>query len=238
MATMNNAIATPEWLEKAARTEAPASTDRVPLTQPTRTPTPPIDLKPASRLPAEVSVETKKPTDETDVHRRGYDAAALLPSTVVLGLITVSVVMFIRPFVPERYIAEFTTLPLLGLWAGQIVRGGYRLFKFRYRLTSQNLYRERGRLYSSDEPLNLATISKVEVQRTRVQFLMGVGDVIVHSEESSNRPPFDMSGVRWPKTFAALIESTASTARERTVLGGKAVVTPLPGRSTPLSVTR
>ena len=105
MATMNNPTATPEWLEKAARTEAPATTDRVPLVQPTRTPTPPIDLRPASRLPAEVSVEAKKTTDETDVHRRGYDAAALLPSTVILGLVTVAVVMFIRPFVAERYVA-------------------------------------------------------------------------------------------------------------------------------------
>jgi len=238
MATMNNPTATPEWLEKAARTEAPASTDRVPLVQPTRTPTPPIDLKLASRLPTEISVEAKNPTDETDVHYRGYDAAALLPSTTVLGLITVAVVMFIRPFVPERYIAEFTTLPLLALWAGQIVRGGYRLFKFRYRLTTQNLYRERGRLYPSDEPLDLTTVSKVEVQRTRVQFLMGVGDVIVHLDESSNRLPLDMSGVRWPKTFAALIESTVAAAREQTVIAAKAAFATLQARSTLPSVTR
>ena len=203
MATTNNSTATPEWLEQAARTEAPATIDRVPLTLPTRTPTPPIDLKPASRLGTTPTLPTPFPTEETDVHRRSYDAAALLPSTVVLGLVTVAVVMFIRPFVAEQYIAEFTTLPLLALWAGQIVRGGYRLFQFRYRLTSQKLYRERGRLYPSDEPLDLATINRVEVQRTRVQFLMGVGDVVVHAEESSNRPPMDMSGIRWPKTFAA-----------------------------------
>jgi hypothetical protein len=195
-------------------------------------------LKPASRLGPAPTLPTPSTAEETDVHRRGYDAAALLPSTVILGLITVAVVMFVRPFVAERYIAEFTTLPLLALWAGQIVRGGYRLFKFRYRLTSQKLYRERGGLYPSDEPLDLATINKVEVQRTRVQFLMGVGDVVVHSEESSNRPPLDMSGVRWPKTFAALIESTAEMARERTVSVGKAVVATPPARSTLPSVTR
>jgi hypothetical protein len=238
MATMNNPTATPEWLEKAARTEAPATTDRVLLVQPTRTPTPPIDLKPASRLSPMPTIPTPTTTDETDVHRRGYDAAALLPSTVILGLVTVAVVMFIRPFVSERYVAEFTTLPLLALWAGQVVRGGYRLFKFRYRLTSRNLYLERGGLYPSDEPLDLATVSKVEVLRTRVQFLMGVGDVIVHSEESSNRPPLDMPGVRWPKKFAALIESTAATARERTVVAAEAVVTSPPARSTTPSVTQ
>jgi hypothetical protein len=238
MATMNNPAVTPEWLEKAARTEAPATADRVPLVQPTRTPTPPIDLKPASRLPAETSVEAEKPTNEADVHVRGYDAAALLPSTIVLGLITVAVVMFIRPFVPERYIAEFTTLPLLGLWAGQMVRGGYRLFKFRYRLTTQNLYRERGRLYPNDEPLDLTTVSKVEVRRTRVQFLMGVGDVIVHSEESLKRLPLDMSGVRWPKTFAALIESTVAAAREQTVIAAKAAFATLQARSALPSVKR
>ena len=145
--------------------------------------------------------------------------------------------MFIRPFMPERFMGEFTTLPLLALWAGQVVRGGYRLWAFRYRLTSRKLYRERGRLYPTDEPLDLATISKVEVERTRIQFFMGVGDVVVHSEESSKRPPMDLSGVRWPKKFAALIESTAATARESTVTAGK-VAAPLTARSAPPSVTR
>jgi hypothetical protein len=202
MATANNPAATPEWLEEAARIEAPAATDRIALTPSSAKK---IDLKPATL------------NGETDVHRRGYDAAALLPSTVVLGLITAGVVTFIRPFVPARWATEFVTMPLMALWAGQIIRGGYRLWAYRYELTSRRLMRRRGRLYPADEPLDLANLGRVEIRRTRTQMMLGVGDVVVVPEESSGRSPLDLPGIRWPKKFAALMESTAATARELAV---------------------
>jgi hypothetical protein len=217
MATTNNPTATPDWLEQAARTEAPGTHDRVALTTPISSKTPQIDLKPTSRLGASSPAESSSSNEETDVHRRGYDAAALLPSTVMLGLATAGVVTFIRPFVPARFVTECVTLPLIALWAGQVIRCGYRLWAYRYVLTSRRLLCDRGRLYPKDEALELANVGRVEIRRTRTQLLLGVGDVVVMAEESLGRPPLELPGIRSPKKFTALIESTAAAAREEAV---------------------
>jgi hypothetical protein len=217
MATTNNPTATPDWLAKAAQGETPGALDRVALTPPSKTTTPSIDVRPISRLGAGALPSPTPASDENDVHRRGYDPAALMPSTIVLGLFTVGVVTILRPFVPGRWSVELVTMPLLALWAGQIFRVGYRLFAYRYRLTSRRLYRERGRLYPREEPLELANVGRVEVRQTRWQLKSGVGDVVVVPEESSGRPVLDLAGVRGPKEFAALIESTTAAAREDAV---------------------
>jgi len=217
MATTNPATATPEWLEQAARAAVPPTLDRVALTSPSSSKTPPIDLNPKSR-PGNVAAETSTSADEgIRLYRCGYDAAALLPSTAILGLVTAGVVTFIRPFVAARFVTELVTLPLLALWFVQVIRCGYRLRSYRYTLTSRSLQRRRGVLYPKDEPLELAKVGQVEVRRTRTQLVLGIGDVVVTAEASSGRPPLDFAGVRWPKKLAELIETTAAAAREEAV---------------------
>jgi membrane protein YdbS with pleckstrin-like domain len=217
MATTNNSTATPEWLEQAARGAAPATHDRVALTSPSANKTPPIDLKPKPRPGVGTPEESNSADEEIRLYRCSYDAAALLPSTTILGLVTAGVVTFIRPFVPARFVTEFVTLPLLALWFVQVIRCGYRLRSYRYTLTSRSLQRRRGLLYPKDEPLSLAKVGQVEIRRTRTQLVLGIGDVVVTAEESSGRSPLDFAGVRWPKKFAGLIESTAAAAREEAV---------------------
>jgi hypothetical protein len=167
--------------------------------------------------------------NETDVHRRSFDGAALLPSTVALGLLTVGVVTLAKPFVPARFVTELISLPILALWTGLIIFGGYRMWAYRYRMTSHRLFRDRGRLYPADEPLELSRISKVEVRQSRLQDWLDVGDVIVTPEESSGRQPFELTGVRWPEKLAALIETTAAAGRDRSVKSA---------RSSPPTATR
>lgn len=226
MAANENPIATPEWLERAAKTELPAAFDRIALS-PTARPVAEIlqsvaapKAAPAA-TPKPARQETRPPSakafDETDVHRRSFDAAALVPSTVILGLFTLAAVTLAKPFVPARFVTELVSLPLLALWTGQIIFGGYRMFAYRYRMTSRRLFCERGRLYPADEPLELSTISKVEVRQTRLQDWLDVGDVIVTPEESSGRPAIELTGVRWPEKLAALIETTAAAGRDRSV---------------------
>ena len=115
---------------------------------------------------------------------------------------------------PTAFLTDYVTLPLAALWTGQFVRAGYRLLAYRCRLTSTQFARFRGPLYPRDEPLELSQIGRVEVRRTILQIVLGVGDVIVTPEESSGRSPLGVSGVRGPKKFAALIESTVAAARE------------------------
>jgi Bacterial PH domain len=217
MATTNPATATPEWLEQASRAAVPPTLDRVALSSPSSSKSPSIDLNSKPR-PSAATANASTPADEgIRLYRCGYDAAALLPSTAILGLVTAGVVTFVRPFVAARFVTEFVTLPLLALWFVQIIRCGYRLHSYRYTLTSRSLQRRRGVLYPKDEPLELAKIGQVEIRRTRTQLVLGVGDVVVTAEESSGRAPLDFAGVRWPKKFAGLIETTAAAAREEAV---------------------
>jgi hypothetical protein len=232
MAANEKPIATPEWLERAAQTELPAAFDRVALSPTARpvaeilervalTSSPAAATKPARPEPKSARPDSRpsntKLENETDVHRRSLDGAALLPSTVGLGLLTLGMVTLAKPFVPARFVTELISLPILALWTGLIIFGGYRMWAYRYRMTSHRLFRERGRLYPADEPLELSLISKVEVRQSRLQDWLDVGDVIVTPEESSGRPPFELTGVRWPEKLAALIETTAAAGRDRSV---------------------
>src|SRR5207248_2905924 len=111
-------------------------------------------------------------------------------------------------------VVEAVYAPLAALWAGQIIRAGYRLLAYRYRLTSRRLFRERGRLYPPEEPLDLAIVARVEVSQPLFARLLGVGTVNVMPEEASGRPAVGLPGVRRPRALAAAIEQAAQAARE------------------------
>jgi hypothetical protein len=212
----------PAWLEAAAKLDAIAA-DRVPL-GPTR-------LVPASQVDADGLAGEETPArlpaapvalpnavaearEEVDLGWHGYDAGALLPGTLVLSVLTAGALLELRRLVPPSMVVEVVYAPLAALWAGQVIRLAYRLLAYRYRLTNRRLLRERGRLYPPEEPLDLATVARVEVSQPLFDRLLGVGTVNVVPEEASGRPAVELPGVRRPQVLAAAVEQAAQAARE------------------------
>src|SRR5438067_2117877 len=87
----------PAWLEAAAKLDAIAA-DRVPLgptlsapASPVEADAPAVEAPPRSRLPAAPAALPDRPAparEELDLGWHGYDAGALLPGTLVLGVLT------------------------------------------------------------------------------------------------------------------------------------------------------
>lgn len=117
---------------------------------------------------------------------------------------------------------EIVYAPLAALWAGQFVRAAYRLLAYQYRLTTRRLFRQRGSLYPPEEPLDLATVARVEVQQSFAGRLARVGAVCVVPEEASGRLAVELAGVRRPRELAAKIEAAAQAARAGNVMIGQA----------------
>lgn len=221
MAATTGTITPPAWLETAAKADPAPALDRVPLSTAAVKPPPPAPvpafenrLKP--KTPA-VVVPPVAPGGESVLRWRGFDAAALAPGTLTLGLITATALCFIAPFVPAHWRTETIMAPLGAIWAGHLVRGGYRLLTFRCLLTTRRLFHSRGPLYPRDEAMDLATVARVEVRQSFWQKLLGVGDLDIVPEESSGRSSIELPGLRWPKAFATLIETTSKAAREGTI---------------------
>jgi hypothetical protein len=224
----------PAWLEAAARLDALID-ERVPLAPPPDPPPPvddapdeedllPAEPEPQPRLSAAPVVVPEMPADpadareETDLGWYGYAAVALLPSTAALGLLTAGALWKLRPLLPPGLVAEAVYAPLAALWAGQAFRLAYRLLAYSYRLTTRRLFRDRGRLYGPEEPLDLATVAQVELNQTVADRLVGVGTVIVVPEEAVGRPPVELIGVYRPRLLAARIEEAALAARAGNVV--------------------
>jgi hypothetical protein len=214
----------PSWLEAAARLDALMG-DKVPLAtaQPTAV-TPPADVEtvapelpaPTRRIAAPIVVPDvgQRRRDEVDQGWYGYSAMALLPSTLFLGMLTAAALSELPRLVPAKIVVEVLYAPLAALWAGQIIRAAYRVFAYSYRLTNRRLFRERGRLYPAEEPIDLAVVARVDVKKAR----LGVGTVCVIPEESSGRAAVELTGVRRPRMLAAAVEQAARAAREGNVV--------------------
>lgn len=211
--------AAPAWLEAAARSAETVSADRVPLDQ--NAPVPAAKMKPRSALePNPVALLSPTPADERDLAFCEYDPRTLLPSSVVLAGVTVALMVIATPLMPATLRTELLIAPLAALWLVQLVRWGYRLMAFDYRLTSHHLIRRLGRLYPLDEPMALATVARVVVRRSPFDRLAGTGTVRVFLE-SADRPPLAMPGIRQPWAFAAQIEMAVQKARERNVVAAR-----------------
>jgi hypothetical protein len=177
-------------------------------------------------MPPAVVVPASSPTEEVDLAWHGYSAAALVPSTVTLAAVTAGVILMLRPLVPMWVLHEAADAPLAALWLLQAVRAIYRLFGYDYRLTTRRLFRDHGRLYPPDAPMDLATVVRAEVRQSWIGRLAGVGTVRVIPEEATpGQPAVELAGVRRPKVLAARIEEAATAAREANVTVGKAELT-------------
>lgn len=112
--------------------------------------------EPRSRMvPAAFSIPKPVAAEEGELAWHGYSAQALLPSTVALAVVTAGIIVGLRPLVPAWVVHEGADAPLAALWIFQAFRAGYRLVGYNYRLTTRRLFRDRGRLYPPEGPVDL-----------------------------------------------------------------------------------
>lgn len=204
MAAINPPNST-DWLDAADRVKLPDAPDRIVL--------------PSSGKSQPEAVAQAAPPEPSN--RAGFSLCALWPSTIVLTGVSVAAVVYLRPLVRSSFVLEAIWAPLAAIWAGQIVRGLYRRYAYDYRLSETTVARRRGPLYPRDEPLQLAIVGAVDVRRTLLERILGVGSVVVQPEESSGRPALELTGVRQPGAFAKRIEDAVSIARAAVVKSAK-----------------
>jgi hypothetical protein len=240
--------APPTWLEAAAKLDALIG-DKVPLSAALTEPAEEVDEEAAElrepdapareigsiagasgsgrltkpRITPPLVVAPAAPSsEEVELAWHGYSAAALVPSTIALAALSAGVILALRPLVPTWVLHEAADAPLAALWLLQAIRAGYRLFGYNYRLTTRRLFRDRGRLYPPDAPVELATVVRAEVRQSLIGRLAGVGTIRVIPEDVTlNWPAVDLIGVRRPKVLAARIEEAAVAAREANVTVGR-----------------
>ena len=167
-----------------------------------------------------------QPAEEDVLFRTGYHGRTLLPSTIVLLALTIGGPIAVGQYVPPAWRVTAFSLPLAALWLVQLIRCGYRVLAFDYRLTERHLVRRRGWLYPAEAPLELATVGRVVSRRWPLGWLTGTGCVRV-SPEDDQKAQVVLTGVRRPKAFATQIDEAARTARERNVVTAKVSTTPV-----------
>jgi hypothetical protein len=184
-------------------------------------PRPPAEAQPRPRItpPVVIPAPAGDAAEETDLAWQGYAPFALLPSTLALAAATAVVTLAVRPFVPARVLHEAVDAPLAAAWLLVLVPAAYRLMAYNYRLTTRRLFRERGRLYTPEPPLDLATVVTVAAEQSRFERWLGVGTVRAVAE---NGPPWALTGVRRPALLADMICDAAKATREGNITAARA----------------
>src|SRR5262249_46634017 len=98
------------------------------------------------------------------------------------------------------------------IWLWQLLRWGYRVLTFSYRLTTRRLLLERNFFNSGMRAIDLRHIAKVLVERHRLERRLGVGQVnIVCDRGPIAEAAF--AGVYDPDRVASLISSAVQQVR-------------------------
>lgn len=150
---------------------------------------------------------------EHDVWWGSYAGSAMVPSFVLCGVVTASIVLltgsgyllFGLGGKEMRYTAYALIAPL---WLFQFLRWLYRVGSFNYRLTSRRLFRSRGFLYPVEEAVLLADVTQVVVEQTLWERRFRIGSVRIFREKKG-LPSLVLEGVREPERIAVEIQTRA-----------------------------
>jgi len=166
---------------------------------------------------------TPESIQETDAWWGSYSGWTMIPSMVICLGLTALIVWGSWKLLDKSWV-QLSILTLTGaLWFLQAFRWCYRVFGFNYRVTTHRLFQSKGFLYQDVVEIDLAKIIKVEVQRRPHELLVGVGDLRV-SLEGSSQDKVILQGISRPRQVAEQISSLTSQARERLVTAGSVSV--------------
>jgi hypothetical protein len=137
----------------------------------------------------------------------------MLPSFGVCLLATAVIAWLVWRFVPPGWVKP-AFVGLAGLvWLIQAVRWGLRFFGMNYRVTNRRLFHHWGFLDSMKDQVELASVSQVLVRSSWYEKLVGVGQVILLLDNTSQKPVI-LKGVKRPGRVAERIRVWVKQARE------------------------
>lgn len=178
----------------------------------------PPALQPADSTDATVEV-TGKPAasdQEMDIWWGGYAGRTMLPSFFICALLTAGFIWLawllgkIYDLDPDH--ARHLYYGMTGLvWLVQLMRWGYRLACFQYRLTSRRLFWSQGKLYPRVPPVDLALVEEVTLDQSFIEHLLRVGRIRLTVEDRPHR--IILSGVARPERIVRLIEKQVEHQR-------------------------
>jgi membrane protein YdbS with pleckstrin-like domain len=149
---------------------------------------------------------------QTDLSWRGYSGWAMLPSIIVCGAMSITLLTGswfsdeMRLFGQEagRFIFFAITF---AIWAGLLLPWFYRGATYIYRLTPQYLFLDRGFLYGPQPPIELAKVARVDWGSNALCRFFGVGRVVVGIDDAV---PITLPGIWRPAAFAEEIEAAVN----------------------------
>jgi hypothetical protein len=135
--------------------------------------------KKAATKPAPAPAKSANPEEWTG----SYSGRAMAPSLILcLGLSILAVWLAVR-YIPSDWCLEFLGATIGGLWLLHLVRWGYRVSSYRYRLTREHLHLHRGLLYGRPVSVPRTQILRVSVSANLVERVLGVGRIVVEVQE-------------------------------------------------------
>jgi membrane protein YdbS with pleckstrin-like domain len=174
----------------------------------------PADQAAADFQPPEPNIKPA-PAQETDVWWGSYSAWTMTPSLLLCIGLTALIAWGSWQLLPRGWV-QLAVLSLAGaVWLLELIRFGYRLFGYNYRLTTHRLFHSKGLLYNEVVIVDLTRVTGVKVKAAAPDGLLRVGKVYVDVE---NGQQVVLAGVQQPVRVAERIRECSQKARERMVV--------------------
>jgi membrane protein YdbS with pleckstrin-like domain len=160
----------------------------------------------APQAAVKASSNTARASANADCEWTGsYSSRTMTPSLILCSALTVLLVWSCVNYLPVEWWLLMFSSGLGAIWVMQLVRWGYRMVSFRYRLTSEHLKVHRGWLYGKPVQVPRCQIIKVSISANLLEKLLGVGKVVVEVKDG-NPGKVELEGVRTPRELLQRIE--------------------------------
>jgi uncharacterized membrane protein YdbT with pleckstrin-like domain len=153
---------------------------------------------------------------ERDVWWGAYASRAMLPSLIVatmLTLVIIGIAWHFDAFNRLHPLARSTAyLAIAVVWLVQLLRWGYRVMSFTYRLTTRQLLHHQGFCYPPGSAIELARIAEIRVEQGFWETWLHVGNLRIIFDQD-NQGAVVLPGILHPERIADHIARQVSRAR-------------------------
>lgn len=158
---------------------------------------------------------------EEELWRGGYSAKDMVGAWLLMGLATVVVLgaaVWADIALAPTFMNTAFWLALVGviavLWLALLVRLMLVKWSVDYRLTSQRLIHKKGILKRTTDRVEVIDMDDVAFQQGLLQRMMGVGDITIHSSDTSH-PLFVLRGIDDVSEVAGKMDTARRKERVR-----------------------
>ncbi len=175
-------------------------------------------MKPGATMPAPQTPTETNPTPpdtskEQQVWTGKYCGRCLIPSFLVCAAVTAGAVWAAFQIVPADLLPWTLAGLAASIWSLQLIRWSYRVLAYRYGLTTTRIYESRGWLYGKPKQILLPHVARVRFQRGVLEYLFGVGKIIVEPTPAGGQELLILESVVSPKAVVDQFEKCVASAK-------------------------